>query len=268
MYRGVVRVFEEATSGGSPKDPFPPASPVEKELGRVVQTLREGMDQFEQNIGTYHKQVATQTVSDTWFNAEAPLGYAVPRVFVRAVAEAIEQGVITYCHLLSTPDQREKGVMRVLQEVSDFIAAPRHLYFETFEAAPTWYDYAKINVFDCVTSNLLGSADLLPPVTRVIVPNVNIPLFESALVTDESVPHLPQVEISLLKFSEKDGDKNPVVAQSVTVPLELFTKSSSIHCVLEGGEERDISYRAVLVRRPLLDEVQPFTPFDSSSGTN
>lgn len=235
-------------------DPFPPSSPLEKELSRAVEQLRSLDDSF----GSYKNSKSTQTDFPSTYIDERlmmpPIGYAVPRIFVRSVSEAIEQGVITYCQLLKTPDERRNAILFLIKEIHASLSNPRHLYFEVFEPNPIWYDYIRIAVFDCVTTSQLGSTDLHPPTTRAIVHNVNIPLYESAVVTEESVPHMPQVEISLLKYSEED--KNRTVGQSVIVPLDLFVKTTNIIIVLENGEEREISYKAALVRKDLLDDIE------------
>jgi hypothetical protein len=258
MYRGVVRVYEEVTKRGAEDgDPYPPSSPVEKELTRAVEQLRS----VDDSLGSYKNGKSSQTDFPPRVYDDnmllPPIGYAVPRIFVRSVAEAIEQGVVTYCQLLQTPDERRNAILFMLREIREFISNPRHLYFEVFEQTPVWYDYIRIAVFDCVTANQLGSADLYPPTTRVIVHNVNIPLYESAVVTEESVPHMPQVEISLIKYSsEGDGNqKNRIVGQSVIVPLDLFVKASHVIIMLENGEEREISYRAALVRKDTVEEL-------------
>lgn len=259
MYRGVVRVYEEspkmeAQSGG---DPYPPSSPVEKELTRAVEQLRS----LDDSLGSYKNAKASQTDFPSRFGEESlmvpPIGYAVPRIFVRSVAEAMEQGVVTYCQLLQTSDERQNAILFLLREIKEFLSNPRHLFFEVFETAPLWYDYIQVAVFDCVTANQLGSAELHPPTTRAIVHNVNIPLYESAMVTDDSVPHMPQVEISLLKNSsqEERTDGKRTVGQSVIVPLDLFVKATNIIIMLENGEEREISYRAALVRKELVEDL-------------
>ena len=254
MYRGVVRVFDEVVTQQSSNDidPFPPSSPLEKELTRAVEELRSVDDSF----GSYKNSKSSQTDFPPSYDDDRfmtpPIGYAVPRIFVRSAAEAIEQGVVTYCQLLKTADERRNAILFLIKEIHASISNPRHLYFEVFEPNPIWYDYARVSVFDCVTATQLGCTDLHPPTTRAIVHNVNIPLYETAVVTEESVPHMPQVEISLLKYS--DEERNRTVGQSVIVPLDLFVSASNIIIVLENGEEREISYKAALVRKELLDE--------------
>lgn len=266
MYRGVVRVFDRtspsvADLASSPVEAFSiqvadhPASPVEKEYVRAASSLRQSIDRYnDQNQLTYHKHAGTQTDDGEMSSSALQAGYAVPKTFVRSLAEAVEQGVITYCSQIRSSQDRDKAMLRLLKEVADHVTAPRHVYFESFESRPTWYDYIRINVFDCVTSNPIGSADIIPPVTKVIIPNVKIPLFESAVVTASSVPHLPQVEISLFKFSGRDEEKNRLVAQSLAVPLELFVTAANISLLQDGGQERDISYRAALVRHEVIPD--------------
>jgi hypothetical protein len=260
MYRGVVRVFEELPKPVEPKgDTFPPSSPIERELTRAIEQLRE----IDENLGSYRREKSTQTDPSSdgfneWNLTNPPTGYAVPKLFVRSLAEAIEQGVITYCQLLCLPEERRAAIQFLLREVSIFMSTARHLYFEVFEVNPVWYDYVKITVFDCITANQLGCADLVPPTVRTIIHNVNIPLFESAIVTEDSVPHMPQVEVSLIKFSptEQPENRNRLIGQSVTVPLDLFVKASSIIIILENGDEREISYRAALVRKEFVEDVE------------
>ena len=249
MYRGVVRVFPQPIPVANTDEP---ASPMEREIARAVETLKEGMNRYEESLGfTRRMSKETQTESSSWLSpAEMPVGYAVPKVFVRSVAEAVEQGVITYCPALMSSDQRARAVLRLLNEISEYVAAPRNLYFEVFELKPKWYDFVKIAVFDCVTGNVLGYADLIPPVTKVLIPNVNIPLYETPIVTDQSVPHLAQVEISLMRFGF--DDKSRVIGQTVSVPLELFVNAGTVTLILDDGEEREISYRAQLVRNDSL----------------
>ena len=240
-------MFEQPIAGAAADEP---ASPVEKEIARTVNSLRDSIEQMEQTFGIRGKHVSTQTQSDAtgMDSTDTPFGYAVPPVFIRSVAEAVEQAVIAYCSSLTTTQQRQQAMQKLLQQVGEYIWAPRNLFVEVFETAPTWYDYVKVSVFDCVTSNVIGSADILPPSSSVIVPNVNIPLYESAIVTNESIPHLPQVEISLVKFSGSDDVKNRVVAQSVIVPLDLFVTTGTIVLVLDDGQEREISYKAELIK--------------------
>ena len=260
MYRGVVRVFPppaKAVEAAGPGE----VSPVERELARAVDDLKQGMNQLDQNIGILSsiKRSTAQVQTDdlpaaTTLEAvqEAPAGYAVPKIFVRAAAEACEQAVVTYCPLLLSTPEREKGVLRLLHEIAQHMLSPRHLYFEIFEPKPTWYDYIKISVFDCITATPMGAADLVPPTLKVIIGNVNVPLFESPVVTEESVPQLPQVELTLLKFTAED--KNRVVAQSETVPLDLFVASSNILVTLDNGVEREITYKAALVSQEVFKD--------------
>ena len=254
MYRGVARVYEESSkSEVDVGDPYPPSSPVEKELTRAVEQLRS----LDDSLGSYKNVKASQT-DFLYQPVESqmlvpPIGYAVPKIFVRSVAEAIEQGVITYCQLLQTADERQNALLFLLREIREFISNPRHLYFEVFEVSPLWYDFIRIVVFDCVTANQIGSTELHPPATRAIIQNVNIPLYESAMVTEDSVPHMPQVEISLIKSISDDGTR--IVGQSVIVPLDLFVKATNIIIVLENGEEREISYRSALVRKEFVEEL-------------
>lgn len=258
MYRGVVRVYEETPKKqGEDDDPYPPSSPVEKELTRAIEQLRS----IDDSLGSYKNIKGSQTDFPSMPGegnlSIPPIGYAVPRIFVRSVAEAIEQGVITYCQLLQTADERQNAFLFLLREIREFISNPRHLFFEVFETTPLWYDYVRVAVFDCVTANQLGSAELHPPVTRVIVHNVNIPFYESAMVTDDSIPHMPQVEISLVKSSsqEEGNDAKRTVGQSVIVPLDLFVKATNIIIMLENGEEREITYRAALVRKEFVEDL-------------
>ena len=264
MYRGVVRVFDKrpqtvADLPSSPVEGFSidlaeqPASPVEKEFARAASSLRLSIERNnEQNQLTYRKHAGVQTDEGDVLSGDLQAGYAVPKIFVRSLAEAVEQGVITYCSQIRSSQERERAMLRLLKEVANHVTAPRHLYFESFESKPVWYDYMRVNVFDCVTSNAIGTADIIPPVTKVIISNVKIPLFDSAVVTASSVPHLPQVEISLLKFSGKEDEKNRLVAQSLAVPLELFVKATNISLIQDDGQERDISYRATLVRHEVI----------------
>jgi hypothetical protein len=226
---------------------------MERELTRALSALKEDMQKFEETMAPKPRNASTQTDYDNpiFSLPEIPLGYAIPRVFVRAVAEAVEQGVVTYCPSLTTSAQRENAMIRLLHEIAEYATAPRHLHFESFETKPTWYDYLRITVFDHVTATVIATADLIPPISKAVLQNVNKPLYDSAVVSDVSVPHLPQVEISLLTFNP--DDKNRVVAQSVTVPLDLFVKASTILTVLEDGSEREISYRALLVRNDPLE---------------
>ena len=231
---------------------FPPASPIERELGKAVASLRESFGVTDKNF----RESNVQTIKTQWIDMQTqPVGYEVPKIFVRALSEAVEQAIITYCPGLV---DRETGMLYLLNQVAEYVNAPRHLYFETFEPNPTWYDYMRITVMDCITGSPIGTADIIPPTTSVIIANVNVPLFDSTVVTADSVPHLPQVELTFLKYSDKTEEKNPVVAQSLTVPLELFTKSSSILCHLWEVEEREVSYRAVLVRKATINEMADF----------
>ncbi len=234
-----------------------PVPPIEKELARTIDSLKEGMKQFEDNMSSPSQLKSVPTQTDTmedWLGGngpmDVPVGYAVPKIFVRSAAEAMEQAVITYCPALSSASQRERGMMRLLHEVADFLRSPRNLYFEIFETNPTWYDYVKILVTDHVTADLLASADLIPPETKTLLTNVNPPLYDSPIVKENSIPHFPQVELSFLRFRMADFEdpKNRVVAQSVTVPLDLFVKAGSVVVVLEDGSEREVSYKAALVR--------------------
>ena len=235
-------------------------SPVERELVRAVDDLKQGMEQLDNSLGILSSMrrnvvsVQTDDMLTTTLQGvqEAPVGYSVPKNFVRAAAEACEQAVVTYCPLLVTNAEREKGVLRLMHEIAQHLLAPRHLYFEIFEPSPVWYDYVKISVFDCITAAPLGAADLVPPTVKVVIANVNVPLYESAVVTEESIPHLPQVEISLLKFAHED--QNRVVAQSVTVPLDLFVTSNNILLTLDDGTEREISYKAALVSHDIFKD--------------
>ena len=250
MYRGVVRIFP-VPQPVSPADE--PVLPVERELTRAVNSLKADMEKLEENLGGVAKWPAhTQTDPQDWAGAgaEAPLGYAIPRVFVRSVAEAVEQAVIAYCPSLTSSAQREKAMLRLLQQVAEYATAPRHLYFETFETNPQWYDYMKITVFDHVTANILATADLIPPVSRVVLPNVNTPLYDSPVIQNDSVPHLPQVELSFLQFNQ--DERNRVIGQSVTVPLDLFVAAGNVLTVLEDGSEREVSYKSTLVRYETL----------------
>ena len=231
-----------------------PASPMEREIARAVETLKEGMNKYEESIGLhYRKAKETQTDASSWLSpAEMPVGYSVPQVFVRSVAEAVEQGVITYCPALLSSDQRSRAVLRLLNEISEYVASPRNLFFEVFELNPKWYDFVKISVFDCVTGSVIGYADLIPPVCKAIIQNVNVPLYETSIVTEQSVPHLTQVEVSLMRFGLHD--KSRVVGQTVSVPLDLFVKAGTINLILDDGEEREISYKAQLVRIESLND--------------
>ena len=244
-----MRVFPLPQPVNAGDEPVPP---IEKELARTLETLREGIKQFEDNMAPSQlKSVHSQTDNSS-FDAspppELPFGYTVPKVFVRSVAEAIEQAVVTYCPSLSTAAQREKAMMRLLHEVLDFVRSPRNLYFEIFETNPLWYDYLKIVVSDHVTADLLASADLIPPETKTLLTDVNPPLYDSPIIKENSIPHFPQVELSFLRFRVADIDeKNRVVAQSVTVPLDLFIKAGTVLVVLEDGSEREVSFKAALV---------------------
>jgi hypothetical protein len=251
MYRGVIRVFPQAVPVANTDEP---ASPMEREIARAVETLKEGMNKYEESVGlSYRKSKESQTEASSWLSpAEMPVGYAVPQVFVRSVAEAIEQGVMTYCPALMNSDQRSRAILRLLNEISEYVSAPRNLYFEVFELKPKWYDFVRISVFDCVTGNIIGYADLIPPVSKVIIPNVNVPLYESPIVSAESVPHLAQVEVSLMRF--EFDEKSRVVGQTVSVPVELFIKAGTVSLILDDGEIRDISYKAQLVRDELLSD--------------
>lgn len=234
------------TASGDDHDFLPPSSPIEKEISRAVNSLRNNQTD---DLGTYPKPAIVQTASENWQETPMPLGYSVPRIFIRSVAEAIEQAVIVYSPLLRTPIDREAGIMRVLQEVSVYIRTPRHLFFEIYETNPIWYDYAKISVTDCATAESLGSADLVPPNTQTLLLNVNVPMFESPVVTDEAVPHMPQVEIYFLTSEQK------LVGQTISVPLDLFVRGTSVTTLLDDGTERDISYRATLVRKEFIEEI-------------
>jgi hypothetical protein len=256
MYRGVVRVFPQPQPVNAGDEPVPP---IEKELARTIDSLKEGMKQFEENMSgpSQLKSLSTQTeLVEEWFGSNGPMdlpvGYAVPRIFVRSAAEAIEQAVITYCPGLVSASQREKGMIRLLQDIAEYVRSPRNLYFEIFEMTPTWYDYVKIVVTDHVTADLLASADLIPPETKTFLTNVNPPLYDSPIIKDDAIPHFPQVELSFLRFRIADFEdpKNRVIAQSVTVPLDLFVKAGSVLVVLEDGSEREVSYKAALVRNP------------------
>ncbi len=238
------------SSSGDDNNGLPPSSPIEKEISRAVDSLRSNKPPDpEDDLGTYHKEACVQTTNDNWQDAPMPVGYFVPRIFVRSVAEAIEQGVIVYCPLLKSPADREAGVIRVLQEVSVYIRTPRHVFFEIYEANPIWYDYARISITDCATADILGSADLLPPNTQTLILNVNVPMFESPVMTDEAVPHMPQVEVSFLTSEHK------LVGQTISVPLDLFVRGTSVATMLDDGNERDISYRATLVRKEFMEEI-------------
>lgn len=248
MYRGVVKVSDPLpTATGD--DTLPPSSPIEREITRAVESLRSSHALGDEDLGTYKKMVSVQTSNDSWQDAPMPMGYSVPRIFIRSVAEAIEQGVIVYSPLLKTPLDREAGIIRVLQEVSMYIRTPRHLFFEIYEANPIWYDYAKISITDCTTAETLGSADLLPPNTQTLLLNVNVPMFESPVVTEEAVPHMPQVEIFFLSSDHK------LIGQTISVPLDLFVRGSSVATMLDDGSQRDISYRATLVRKEFIEEI-------------
>lgn len=251
MYRGVVKVSEPLPSVvGDDSDGLPPSSPIEKEITRAIDALKN--NKIEPDIdplGTYPKLATTQTTSDCWQDTPMPDGYCVPRVFIRSVAEAIEQAVIVYSPLLKSVEERENGILRVLQEISVYIRTPRHLFIEIYEKNPIWYDYAQITVTDCVTAEPLGTADLFPPTTQALLPNVNIPLYESPIVTDDAVPHMPQVEVSFLTNDHK------LVGQTVSVPLDLFVRGTAVVTSLDDGTERDISYRAALVRKEFMEEI-------------
>ena len=251
MYRGVVRVFQQESSSPKSNAESPwieQPSPVERELGRAIAELRSADEEAGKSC-----IVGTQTVGEGWFDSDYPAGYEVPSVFIRSMAEAAEVAITTYCP--SLVDDRERGVLRLLQQVADFVCTPRHLFFDNFEPTPTWYDYAQISVFDCITATQMGAAQLMPPTTRVVIPNVNVPLYESlsAKHFQESIPHMPQVEVTLYKFSIDKETSPIVVAQSVIVPLELFTKSQTLVCHLQSGEEREISYKALFVKNQSLN---------------
>ena len=251
MYLGVVRVFPVPQPVSPTEEPIPP---VEKELARTLDSLKEGIERFQENVGPPPvKSVHTQTDTSAWsdMNVVPPVGYAVPKVFVRSAAEAIEQAVITYCPMLKTVKQREQAMMRLLQEMGEFVRAPRHLFFEIYETSPAWYDYVRISVQDHVTADTIAAAELIPPETRTILANVKQPLYDTPIVKENSIPHFPQVEVSFLRFKKADFTEevtNRVVAQSVTVPLDLFVKASNVNVKLEDGTEREVSYKAALVR--------------------
>jgi hypothetical protein len=248
MYRGVVRVFEnDHREDDDPSKNPTSSSPVENELTRAVANLSTLNDTLKKNVHS----------SQTDFSREvdpvgkAPIGYAVPSLFVRSVAEAIEQGVITYCHFLQSSDERQNATMYLLKEIRDFICSPKHLFVQVFDPHDPWYDFIRIAVFDCVTMNQIGSANLIPPDTQATVNNVNIRLYESSIIDQESVPHMPQVELSLMKYdTDETGDprREKVIGQSVIVPLDLFVKATEIIIVLENGGERGIFYKASLAR--------------------
>lgn len=254
MYRGVVRVFPVPQPVTADDEPV---APIEKELARTLTSLKEGMEKYEENMGPPQpKSTHVQTDMSSWADASTvpPVGYAVPTVFVRSAAEAIEQAVMTYCPMLKTMKQREQGMMRLLQEISEFVKAPRNLYFEIFEPKPTWYDYVRIAVIDHVTAEVIATAELIPPETKTILTNVKQPLYDTPIINENSVPHFLQVEVSFLRFSKADFTEvvtNRVVAQSVTVPLDLFVKASNVHVALEEGSEREVSYKAALIRNDL-----------------
>ena len=254
MYRGVVRVFPTPQPVTAADEPVPP---VEKEIAKTMDSLKEGIQRFEENMGQPRpKSTHVQTEIGSWVEAATitPVGYAVPKVFVRSAAEAIEQAVITYCPMLKTAKQREQAMMRLLQDIGEFVRSPRNLFFEIFETAPTWYDYVRISVLDHVTADIIAAAELIPPETKTILANVKQPLYDTPIVNENSIPHFPQVEVSFLRFSKADFTEvvtNRVVAQSVTVPLDLFVKASNVHVVLEDGSEREVSYKAALIRNDL-----------------
>ncbi len=250
-----MRVFSQPQPVSIGDEPVPP---VEKELIRTIESLKQGMNQLDEKLGSVPvKHASTQTDAGGWTGAPlvAPTGYAVPKVFVRSAAEAIEQAVLTYCPMLKTTKQREDGMVRLIQDIGEYLRAPRNLYFEVFETKPTWYDYIRISVLDHVTADVMASAELIPPEVRTILPNVSRPLYDFPIVDPNSIPHFPQVEVSFLRFSKADFTEvvtNRVVAQSVTVPLDLFVQAANIAVSLEEGSEREISYKAALVRNDFV----------------